>query len=321
MRGNVRSQAQSLPATIESKMINATLFAADPRAGVSLMRAVRIFWCVPVLVAICYSAQAESGKTKPKGKPTPRLSAEQLEAKAQKCLTAKEAFDLYNSEMPKMTDSERDKAQYRRRFWAAQADIGTRRVGKKWLTSAEIKALEAEAAPLAAEAAHTYQTSVPDAVALAERALEAYPEHLPSLYVMGSIYGHTQNYKTAEKWFEKCVEIEPNHFASVYNLAVCEVANEDYESALSHFQACAQINREDPALAAAIPKFTRDVEAAFPESKRTRKQKQLLEETEKLSASIPQPSTAPLEGSLPLIPIAKGVTLPEAPASGRKPGK
>ena len=212
----------------------------------------RFVYCslfVLVVVPVCVAQQAAS-----------RLTAVDLEAKAIKCRTAKQALKLYEESTPTMSAPEREKSEARQKYWMEQAEKNAHRVGDKWISGEEFKALAAEADPLARKAWETLDQDRAGAIDLADKALAIYPEHVTALFVKGCACAKEKDYSGAKNWFGKCVDATPESLVPRLNLAVCLEIQSDFWGAFQQFEECANIDCKNPALADSFARFIADMD-------------------------------------------------------------
>lgn len=196
------------------------------------------------VIAMSDQAQAQSRKAVPA---KDRVKA--LESKAKQCRTAEEARILYGIFMTdeETTEEEREKAQPRFEYWTQAAKDELVRVGTKWMAKSESDKLKAEADTLVDEAIQSLKLNDFDGTDLKlKKASIIYPDHLPSLYLLGIGACLNGNYDGAEKQFTQCLLRSPSNVAVLNNTAVCEVKSRKYSEAIIHWEAAANIDPENP---------------------------------------------------------------------------
>src|SRR5262249_49843753 len=148
----------------------------------------------------------------------------ELESKAKQCRTAEEAKLLYSLFVAdeETTDEEREKAKPQLEHWTQATEKDLVRVGTKWLSKSDAEKLKTDADKLVEEAIQSLGLSDFDgADAKLKKASVIYPEHLPSLYLLGIGACLNGKYDAGEKQFTKCLDRSPNNVALLNNVAVC----------------------------------------------------------------------------------------------------
>lgn len=218
------------------------------------MRPLLFVTLILFLIADASLAQdRKSAGEKPQAKSNSSLTAEELEAQALKCRTAREAFELYTKSMRRMTKEESDKAQFRRRFWGAQAEKGVVLAG-----GGDRDRLQAD--ELAIAALDASKRVGKDQTPTVKQALAICPDHFPSKFLMGYFAAtYRKDHKTALRWFEECMELDSDHFETFHNLAVCYAAQGLWEDSLQTLQECERIDAAHPMLGGTLAKISSDM--------------------------------------------------------------
>ena len=215
--------------------------AVVPRSTRSVLTMMMLL-TLAVVTVMTDQVQSQSDKAAPA-----KDRVKVLESKAKLCRTADEARILYGIFMTdeETTEEEREKAQPRVEYWTQAAKDDLIRVGTKWMAKSEADVLKAEADKLVEESIQCLALSDLDgADRKLKKASSVYPDHLPSLYLLGIGAALNGKFDGAEKQFTLCLVRSPNNVAVLNNTAVCEVKNRKYSEALAHWEAAANIDPE-----------------------------------------------------------------------------
>ena len=151
-----------------------------------------------------------------------------LESKVNQCRTAEEARLLYGIFVADETTTaeERENAKPQLEYWTKAAKDELVRVGTKWMPAPEAATLNADADKLVEEAIQSLKLDdLEGADKKLKKASLIYPDHLPSLYLLGIGACLNGKYDAGEIQFSKCLARSPNNVAVLNNTAVCEVKN------------------------------------------------------------------------------------------------
>ena len=72
--------------------------------------------------------------------------------------------------------------------------------------------------------------------------LKVNPNHVESIFLLGSLFAETKNFYDAITLFNKTVQIQPNHESAYYNLGLVFKEIEQFEKSISCYQKAIQIN-------------------------------------------------------------------------------
>lgn len=168
-----------------------------------------------------------------------------LEEQAQKCKMAGECVSLYRIFLADSSIKvlERKFAEIKLAEWQKLADSDSVRVGKKWMSKDEEKALRTEADELVKQGLVLLQNGNPkQADELLTKASKIYPEHMSSVFLLALGALMNDNFVGAEKQFTEMLKRAPNNIAILNNLAVAEALNGKGDRSYKHLQQAADLD-------------------------------------------------------------------------------
>lgn len=220
--------------------------------------------CLSLAVAItAFAAAQEATKKTKQGSKPPAAAGEavadkdlsRLESDAKKCKTAKEAAALYQAFLGarKLTESQKKKVEADAAGWNDRATKGIVRIGTKWVSPDEAKAISKSADELIKKGLElTKLSNFEAAKKLFEKASNVDQNDIRADFILGllnsglgEVAWHPQS---AEKHFTVCLRRNPSHISVLNNLGLAEVKTKQYSNALDHWATALKLAPNTPAV-------------------------------------------------------------------------